>query len=46
MHKIIKIFLKVSEKNVAPNTFFFSMAPKVRGFKNKFEKCDIYVLDE
>lgn len=38
--------LKVSEKNVAPNTFFFSMAPKVRGFKNKFEKCDIYVLDE
>jgi hypothetical protein len=38
--------LKVSEKNVAPNSFFFSMAPKVRGFKNKFEKCDIYVLDE
>ena len=38
--------LTVSEKNVAPNTFFFSMAPKVRGFKNKFEKCDIYVLDE
>ncbi|MEA2072526.1 MAG: hypothetical protein U9O86_02995 [Campylobacterota bacterium] len=38
--------LKVSEKNVAPNSFFFSMAPKTRGFKNKFEKCDIYVLDE
>ena len=38
--------LKVSEKNVAPNSFNFSMAPKTRGFKNKFEKCDIYVLDE
>jgi hypothetical protein len=38
--------IKVSEKNVAPNTFFFSMAPKVRGFKNKFEKADIYVLED
>jgi len=38
--------LTVGEKNVAPNTFFFSMAPKKRGFKNKFEKADIYVFDE
>lgn len=38
--------LTVGEKNVAPNTFFFSMAPKTRGFKNKFEKADVYVLDE
>ena len=34
------------DKKYYPNTFFFSMAPKVRGFKNKFQKCDIYVLDE
>ncbi len=38
--------LKVSEQNVAPNTLFFKMAPKTRGFKNKFESADIYVLDE
>ena len=38
--------LKVSEANVAPNTFFFKMAPKTRGFKNKFESADIYVLEE
>ncbi len=38
--------VKVSEKQWVPSTFFFSMAPKKRGFKNKFEKCDIYVLDE
>ncbi len=45
-HLVKPYDLKVSEKNVAPNSFFFSMAPKVRGFKNKFEKADIYVLDE
>lgn len=39
--------LKDSDYKVThPNAFFFSMAPKTRGFKNKFEKCDIYVLDE
>jgi hypothetical protein len=38
--------VKVSEKTWAPNSFIFTMAPKKRGFKNKFEKCDIYVLDE
>ena len=31
---------------IAPNTYFFKIAPKTRGFKNKFEKADIYVLDE
>jgi hypothetical protein len=29
-----------------PKNIIFHMAPKKRGFKNKFEKCDIYVLDE
>lgn len=38
--------VKISEKNVAPNSFFFSMAPKTRGFKNKFQKTDIYVIEE
>ena len=38
--------LKVSEVNVAPNTIFFKIAPKTRGFKNKFETAEIYVLDE
>lgn len=38
--------IKPSEKNVAPNTFFFQMAPQTRGFKNKFEPAEIYVLDE
>jgi len=33
-------------KEYYPNTIVFSMAPKKRGFKNKFQKCDIYVLDE
>ncbi len=28
------------------NTLRFSVAPVKRGFKNKFEKADIYVLDE
>ena len=37
--------VKVSS-NTVPNTYFFQMAPKTRGFKNKFEKADIYVLDE
>ena len=29
-----------------PKNIIFHMAPKARGFKNKFQKCDIYVLDE
>jgi len=29
-----------------PAKIIFSVAPKTRGFKNKFEKADIYVLDE
>lgn len=38
--------IKASEANVAPNTFIFQMAPQTRGFKDKFEPADIYVLDE
>jgi len=37
--------IKVSG-NVSANSFFFKIAPKTRGFKNKFETADIYVLDE
>jgi len=37
--------LKESEENVAPNTFFFKMAPKVRGFKNKFVKAKIFIVE-
>lgn len=29
-----------------PAKIIFSVAPKKRGFKNKFEKADIYVFDE
>lgn len=35
-----------AEKNVAPNTFFFKMAPKVRGFKNKFIPAQIFIAQE
>lgn len=35
-----------AEKRWAPNTFFFKMAPKVRGFKDKFVPVDIYILEE
>jgi len=38
--------IKASEENVAPNTFFFKMAPKTRGFKNKFTKAEIYIVEE
>ncbi len=44
--KVDKAWDIMTEKNYHPNTFIFSMAPKVRGFKNKFEKADIYVLEE
>jgi len=35
--------IKPSEENVAPNTFFFKMAPKTRGFKNKFVVAKPYI---
>jgi hypothetical protein len=37
--------LKESEENVAPNTFFFKIAPKVRGFKNKFIKTTVFITE-
>lgn len=38
--------IKPAEKNVAPNTFFFKMAPKVRGFKDKFIPAQIFITQE
>jgi len=32
--------------NCAPKEIIFKVAPKTRGFKNKFQKAEIYVLDE
>ena len=37
--------INAAEENVAPNTFFFKMAPKVRGFKNKFVKAEIFIAE-
>ncbi len=37
--------INAAEENVAPNTFFFKMAPKVRGFKNKFVKAEIFITE-
>ena len=36
--------IKLSEQNVAPNTFFFKVAPKTKDFENKFLEADIYIL--
>jgi hypothetical protein len=38
--------LKASEENVAPNVYFFKMAPKTRGFKNKFVTAKPYIIEE
>ncbi len=38
--------LKASEENVAPNSFFFKMAPKTRGFKNKFVVAKPFIVEE
>lgn len=38
--------LKASEEKFAPNTFFFKMAPRVRGFKDKFVNAEIYIDEE
>lgn len=38
--------LKESEENVAPNSFFFKMAPKTRGFKNEFVNAKVYIIEE
>ncbi|MBU0721369.1 hypothetical protein KJ877_08500 [bacterium] len=35
-----------AEMNVAPNTYFFQMAPKTRGFKNQFVKVKPYIAEE
>ena len=35
-----------SSTNSIPSNFFFKMAPKVRGFKNKFIKCTPYIIEE
>jgi hypothetical protein len=44
LHKPWKI--RASEQNVAPNTYFFKLAPKVRGYQNKFENADVYLVEE
>jgi len=38
--------IKPAEKNVAPNTYTFKVAPKVRGFKTKFIPAQIYIVNE
>ncbi len=38
--------IDASEENVAPNTFHFSMAPKVRGFKEKFVPAKIFIKED
>jgi len=38
--------IKPAEENVAPNTFFFKMAPKTRGFKNKFIVAKPFIIEE
>ncbi|MBU0632470.1 hypothetical protein KKA17_07485 [bacterium] len=38
--------LKTAEENVNPNTFFFKMAPNVRGFKSQFLPAEIYINNE
>jgi hypothetical protein len=38
--------IKPAEKNVAPNTYFFTMAPKERGFKTKFTPVKVYILND
>lgn len=38
--------IKPAEENVAPNTYFFKMAPKTRGFKNKFKVAKPYIIEE
>jgi len=38
--------IQASEENVAPNTYFFKMAPKSRGFKNEFVDARPYIVEE
>jgi hypothetical protein len=38
--------LQASEQNVAPNTFFFKVSPKIRGFQDKFQTTKIFVFNE
>ena len=38
--------IKPAESNVAPNTFFFKIAPKTRAYQNKYVNADIYVIEE
>lgn len=35
-----------AEEEFAPNTFFFKMAPKTRGFKNQFVVAQPYIIEE
>lgn len=37
--------INAAEDNLGPNTFFFKMAPKVRGFKNKFIKAKVFISE-
>jgi hypothetical protein len=38
--------LNSAEEKYAPNSFFFKMAPKTRGFKNKFVVAQPYIIEE
>ncbi|NPA66856.1 MAG: hypothetical protein GXO11_08255 [Epsilonproteobacteria bacterium] len=55
-HRYVKYKIKIhlespwqitaGERDAAPNTFFFKMAPKVRGFKRKFIPVKVYLVEE
>ena len=38
--------VKTSEKSLSPSTYFFKMAPRVRGYKNKFIPVKVYIIEE
>ncbi|QSZ41150.1 hypothetical protein GJV85_03160 [Sulfurimonas aquatica] len=48
IHILLRVPTSVGEgnKDWTPNYYFFKMAPKVRGFKNKFVKATPYIIEE
>ncbi len=38
--------VKAFERDLAPNTFHFKVAPKVRGYKNKFVPAKVFIFEE
>lgn len=46
IHMVEPWRFKTAEENVNPNTFFFKMAPNIRGFKSQFLPAEIYISNE